>query len=69
MADCILRDDALAVVKYAKDKVEGIRNLPAVDNGEIDRLKKEIEFTRKFVFEHGLHFALASAWAKECGGN
>ena len=29
-----------------------------------DRYRTELEFTRKFIHEHGLEFALASAWDK-----
>ena len=31
-------------------------------NNLVDKYKTELEFTRKFVHEHGLEFALASAW-------
>ena len=30
----------------------------------IDKYETELEFTRKFVHEHGLEFALASEWSK-----
>ena len=30
---------------------------------------KELEFTRKFIHEHGLEFALASAWDKHIKTN
>lgn len=30
---------------------------------------KELEFTRKFIHEHGLEFALASAWDKHLKTN
>ena len=35
----INRDDALAVAKYSKDPVEGIKNLPAVDAVTVVRCK------------------------------
>ena len=33
--------------------------------GIIDKKKTELELTRKFIHEHGLEFALASAWDKQ----
>jgi hypothetical protein len=30
---------------------------------------EELEFTRKFIYEHGLEFALASAWDKHIKTN
>lgn len=32
------------------------------------RVEKELEFTRKFIHDQGLEFALASAWGKETKG-
>lgn len=31
-------------------------------NELVDKYRTELEFTRKFIHEHGLEFALASAW-------
>ena len=31
-------------------------------NNLVDNYKAELEFTRKFIHDHGLEFALASAW-------
>ena len=39
--DLINRGDALAVAQYSEDKVEGIKNLPAVDAVEVVHAKWE----------------------------
>ena len=41
MNDLINRGDALAVVQYSEDKVEGIKNLPAADAVEVVHAKWE----------------------------
>jgi hypothetical protein len=39
MMDLISREDALAVVRYSKNAVDGIENLPSVDAVEVVRCK------------------------------
>ena len=60
----ILREDALAVVKYSDDKVESIRNLPGINIADFE---EELKFTRQFIVEHGLMYALGSAWERKKG--
>ena len=31
---------------------------------DLEALKKELEFTRRFIHDHGMEFALASEWEK-----
>lgn len=38
-------------------------------NELVDKYRTELEFTRKFIHEHGLEFALASAWDKHLKTN
>lgn len=38
-------------------------------NEVVDKYRTELEFTRKFIHEHGLEFALASAWDKHLKTN
>ena len=60
----ILREDALGVAKHSDDKVEGIRNLPGIN---IADLEEELKFTRQFIVEHDLMYALGSAWERKKG--
>ena len=61
--DTIYSDDVVYIIysKYQEDS--HTRTLKAL-NEVVDKYKTELEFTRKFVHEHGLEFALASAWDK-----
>ena len=61
--DTIYSDDVVYIVisKYQEDS--HTRTLKAL-NEIVDKYKTELEFTRKFIHEHGLEFALASAWDK-----
>lgn len=47
MKDLINRGDALAVVMYGTDKVEGIKNLPAADAVEVVRCGKCVHRSRR----------------------
>ena len=38
-------------------------------NSLVNKYKAELEFTRKFIHEHGMEFALASAWDKHLKTN
>ena len=52
---CAIRDDpSINGANFARVK-RHIENAPAVEN-------EELQFTRQFIHEHGLEFALASAW-------
>lgn len=61
--DTIYPDDVVYVVisKYQDDR--HTRTLKAL-NEVVDKYRTELEFTRKFIHEHGLEFTLASAWDK-----
>jgi hypothetical protein len=61
--DTVYSDDVVYIIirKYQEDS--HTRTLKAL-NDIIDKHKTELEFTRKFIHEHGLEFALASAWDK-----
>ena len=61
--DTIYPDDVVYIIisKYQEDS--HTRTLKAL-NEIVDKKSKELEFTRKFIHEHGLEFALASAWDK-----
>lgn len=62
--DTICPDDVVYIIisKYQEDS--HTRTLKAL-NDIVDKKSKELEFTRKFIHEHGLEFALASAWNKQ----
>lgn len=62
--DTIYSDDVVYIIisKYQEDS--HTRTLKAL-NEIVDKYKTELEFTRKFIHEHGLEFALASAWDKQ----
>ena len=57
-------DDVVYIIisKYLDDYYT--RTLKQV-NSLVDEYKTELEFTRKFIHEHGLEFALASEWDKQ----
>lgn len=61
--DIIYPDDVVYIIisKYQEDSYT--RTLKGL-NDIVDKYKTELEFTRKFIHEHGLEFALASAWDK-----
>ena len=61
--DTIYPDDVVYIIisKYQEDSYT--RTLKGL-NDIVDKYKTELEFTRKFIHEHGLEFALASAWDK-----
>lgn len=61
--DTIYPNDVVYVIisKYQEDS--HTRTLKGL-NEIIDKYETELEFTRKFVHEHGLEFALASEWSK-----
>lgn len=61
--DTVCPDDVVYIIisKYQEDS--HTRTLKAL-NEVVDKYKTELEFTRKFIHEHGLEFALASAWDK-----
>ena len=62
--DTVCPDDVVYIIisKYQEDRYT--RTLKAL-NEVVDKYKTELEFTRKFIHEHGLEFALASAWDKQ----
>lgn len=62
--DTVCPDDVVYIIisKYQEDS--HTRTLKAL-NEIVDNKSKELEFTRKFIHEHGLEFALASAWDKQ----
>ena len=61
--DTVCPDDVVYIVisKYQEDS--HTRTLKGL-NEVVDKYRTELEFTRKFIHEHGLEFALASAWDK-----
>lgn len=62
--DTVCPDDVVYIIisKYQEDSYT--RTLKAL-NDIVDKYKTELDFTRKFIHEHGLEFALASAWNKQ----
>ena len=62
--DTICPDDVVYIIisKYQEDS--HTRTLKVL-NDIVDKKSKELEFTRKFIHEHSLEFALASAWNKQ----
>ena len=42
MKELIIRGDALAVAQYYEDKVEGIKNLPAVEAVPVGQIKAQV---------------------------
>ena len=62
--DTVYPDDVVHIIisKYQEDSYT--RTLKGL-NDIVDKYKTELEFTRKFIHEHGLEFALASAWDKQ----
>lgn len=62
--DTVCPDDVVYIIisKYQEDS--HTRTLKAL-NEIVDKYKTELEFTRKFIHEHGLEFSLASAWDKQ----
>lgn len=61
--DTVFSDDVVYIIisKYLDDYYTKILKQA---NNLVDKYKTELEFTRKFIHEHGLEFALASAWDK-----
>lgn len=61
--DTVYPDDVVHIIcsKYEEDM--HTKTLKAL-NEVVDKYRTELEFTRKFIHEHGLEFALASAWDK-----
>ena len=47
----------IIISKYDRDITKTLEQV----NNLVDKYKTELEFTRKFIHEHGLEFALASA--------
>lgn len=50
----------IIISKYDRDITKTLEQV----NNLVDKYKTELEFTRKFIHEHGLEFELASAWDK-----
>lgn len=55
----INRDDALAVAKYSKDPVEGIKHLPAVDAVPVVRCGECVEYRNGDCY-HPLAYGMGS---------
>ena len=60
-------------VIYAEDLLLAVREDPDINGANFARIRQhineapaveneELQFTRQFIHEHGLDFALASAW-------
>ena len=66
--DTVCPDDVVYIIisKYLDDYYT--RALKQV-NGLVDEYKTELDFTRKFIHEQGLEFALASEWDKHLKTN
>lgn len=65
--DTVYSDDVVYIIisKYLEDYYT--KTLKQA-NSLVDEYKTELEFTRKFIHEHGLEFALMSAWDKHKSG-
>lgn len=61
--DTIYPNDVVYVIISRYQEDSHTRTLKGL-NEIIDKYETELEFTRKFVHEHGLEFALASEWSK-----
>lgn len=61
--DAIYPDDVVYIIISKYQENSHTRTLKGL-NEIIDKYETELEFTRKFVHEHGLEFALASEWSK-----
>ncbi len=61
--DTVCPDDVVYIIisKYQEDSYT--KTLKAL-NEIVDKYRTELEFTRKFIHEHGLEFELASEWDK-----
>lgn len=64
--DTVYSEDVVHIIisKYQEDS--HVRTLKAL-NEIVDKYKTELEFTRKFIHEHGLEFTLASELDKYKG--
>lgn len=60
--DVIYPYDVVHIIlgKYDNDMTKTLKQVTDL----ADKYKTELEFTRKFIHEHGLEFELASAWDK-----
>lgn len=54
----------IIISKYDRDITKTLKHV----NDLVDEYRTELEFTRKFIHEHGLEFELASEWDK-CKSN
>lgn len=51
----------IIIGKYDRDITKTLEQV----NNLVDKYKTKLEFTRKFIYEHGLGFALELAWDKQ----
>lgn len=54
--------------EHAKGSDFTHRNVMRMAANRLEQLHSEVMFTRKFIHEHGLEFALASAWERRKNG-
>lgn len=65
--DSVTPDEVVDIIisKHNRDMTKTLKQA----NSLVDEYKAELEFTRKFIHEHGLEFALASEWDRHLKTN
>ena len=62
--DTVCPDDVVHIIYSPHEEDSHTKTLKEL-LGVIDKYKTKLEFTRKFIYEHGLGFAFESAWDKQ----
>ena len=65
--DSVTPDEVVDIIisKHNRDMTKTLKQV----NSLVDEYKAELEFTRKFIYENGLEFALASEWDRHLKTN
>lgn len=57
------------IIRWLREHAKGAdftwRTVMRIAANRLEQLYEEVMFTRKFIHEHGLEFALAAEWDKE----
>lgn len=66
---CNARTERFKLEDFGHTSKSKEANLKAVEAWNRRAENEELKFTREFIHEHGLEFALASAWNRRCSND